>query len=75
MADINKILKRPCYNGSSKNGSQMGRKNQTEGQPEKLHIQKVSPYSGDYDAGGAYWGFGNELNTLYCAFSPDAGCV
>ena len=52
---INEILKKPCHNASSKYGAQIGRRAQTEGNP-------------DYDTGGAYWG-GN--SPLYCAFSPD----
>lgn len=47
----------------------MGRRNLTDGKPEKLHLQKVRFHDGDYDAGGAYWGSPADL---WCAFSTDA---
>jgi hypothetical protein len=65
---INEILKKPCHNASSKYGAQIGRRAQTEGNPERLHLQRIRFVDGDYDTGGAYWG-GN--SPLYCAFSPD----
>jgi len=66
--DINRILKRPAYNASSRYGSQMGRRNQNQGAAEALYLQRVRFVDGDYDAGGAYWGGGQPL---YCAFSPE----
>ena len=45
----------------------MGRRNQTEGTPERLHLQRIRFVDYDYDAGGAYWGGDSPL---YCAFSP-----
>jgi hypothetical protein len=68
MSDINKILKDPCNNACSKYGAAMGRANQTTGNPERLHLQRVHFVDGDYDSGGAYWGSGTPL---WCAFSPD----
>ena len=68
MTDINEILKRPCYHACSARGADMGRRNQAEGQPERLHLQRIRFVDGDYDTGGAYWG-GDSL--LYCAFSPE----
>lgn len=67
--DINKILRRPCYNASSKYGANMGRQNQTEGKPEQLYLQRIRFVDGDYDSGGAYWGSGPPA--LWCAFSPE----
>lgn len=69
--DINKILARPAYNASSKYGSQMGRRNQNQGAPEALYLQRVRFVDGDYDAGGAYWGGGPRTQPLWCAFSPE----
>jgi hypothetical protein len=68
--DINEILKRPEYNASSSRGAAMGRRNQCDGEPEALHLQRITPEDGDYDTGGAYWGFGANSNPLFCAFSP-----
>jgi len=65
--NINQILSRPEYNASSRYGAQMGRRNQTQGAPELLHVQRVKFIDGDYDAGGAYWGGGGI--PLYCGFS------
>lgn len=67
--NINKILALPCNNASSRYGAQMGRRNQTQGKPERLHLQRVRFVDGDYDSGGAYWGGGGL--PLYCAFSPE----
>lgn len=47
----------------------MGRRNQTEGKPERLHLQRLNFVDGDYDTGGAYWGGGSD--PMWCAFSPD----
>jgi hypothetical protein len=71
MSDINKILALPSNKACSKFGADMGRRNQTEGKPEKLHLQRVRLVDGDYDTGGAYWGGGRNTLPLYCAFSPD----
>jgi hypothetical protein len=68
MKNINKILRAPCNNASSKYGAAMGRPNQTQGNPERLHLQQIQFVDGDYDSGGAYWGGGG--NPLWCAFSP-----
>lgn len=64
--DINKILKNPCYCASNKYGANKGRRNQNEGKPEPLYLQRVRFVDGDYDTGGAYWGGGFRL---YCGFS------
>jgi hypothetical protein len=69
--NINEILARPCRNASSIRGAQMGRRNQNEGIPEKLYLQRVRFVGGDYDTGGAYWGGGRGSQTLWCAFSPE----
>ena len=68
-ANINKILALPANKGCSSWGAAMGRRNYTDGNPEKLHLQRVRFYDGAYDAGGAYWGLPADL---WCAFSTDA---
>lgn len=65
---INEILARPAYKGCGPRGADMGRRNQRQGHPERLHLQRVRFYDGCYDAGGAYWGAPADL---WCAFSPD----
>jgi hypothetical protein len=71
MLDINEILARPEHNASSPHGAQMGRRNQVDGEPEKLHLQRIRFVDGDYDTGGAYWGGGRDSQPIYCAFSPE----
>lgn len=68
--DINQILARPCHNASSQYGAQMGRRDQNQGAPERLYLQRIRFEDGDYDAGGAYWG-GYPSDPLWCAFSPE----
>jgi hypothetical protein len=64
--NVNQILTK-AYN---KYGSSMGRKNQLNGKPEKLHLRKIRLNQGGYDQGGAYWG--NTTNShIYLAISPD----
>lgn len=69
--DINEILARPAHHASSQYGARMGRGNQTQGEPEKLHLQRMRFVDGDYDTGGAYWGGNSRAGVMYCAFSPD----
>lgn len=66
---INEILRKPCHKASSSRGAAMGRRNQTEGNPEKLHLQRMEWVDGDYDTGGAYWGNGSG-QSMWCAYSP-----
>lgn len=68
--NINTILNRPENKACSKYGAQMGRRNQSQGEPERLHLQRVRFVDGDYDTGGAYWG-GYPSPPLWCAYSPD----
>lgn len=68
MPDINKILAEPGNSGCSIRGASMGRRQQVEGNPETLYLQKIRLVDHDYDTGGAYWGQGIPL---WCAFSPD----
>lgn len=68
MADINKVLALPANKGYSGWGAQMGRRDQKEGRPERLCLQRLRLHDGAYDSGGAYWGSGT---SLWCAFSPD----
>ena len=65
---INEILARPAYKACGPRGADMGRRNQTQGQPEKLYLQRVAFVDECYDRGGAYWGSPQDL---WCAFSPD----
>ena len=65
--NINEILALPHNKGYSNRGANMGRMSQTEGTPERLHLQKMRFVDGDYDTGGAYWGGGVKM---WCAFSP-----
>ena len=68
--NINAILALPENNASSSRGAQMGRRNIVGDTPTKLHLQAVDFIDGDYDAGGAYWGY-NGVTRLWCAFSKD----
>ena len=68
MPNINEILARPAHKACNQYGANMGRRNLTEGIPERLHLQRVRMVDGCYDTGGAYWGGPADL---YCAFSPD----
>jgi hypothetical protein len=63
-ANINAIL--ASEQACSRYGADMGRRSQREGQPERLHLQRVRFIDYCYDAGGAYWG--GPAN-LWCAFS------
>jgi hypothetical protein len=69
--DINEILARSENSGATKYGADMGRRNQCDGQGEKLHLQRLRWVDGDYDTGGAYWGDSRDGTSIYCAFSPD----
>jgi hypothetical protein len=69
--DINAILALPMNDAGSKYGADMGRSNQTEGTPERLHLQRLRFVDGDYDTGGAYWGGNSKAGCIYCAFSPE----
>ena len=40
-------------------------------QAVKLHLVRLKMYDGDYDEGGAYWGF-SPGNPMYCAFADVA---
>jgi hypothetical protein len=66
--DINKTLALPSNCACSRYGASMGRSNQKEGTPERLHLQRLRMVDQAYDTGGAYWGMGTPL---YCAFSPE----
>jgi hypothetical protein len=68
---INEMLALPCHKGCDQYGAQMGRRSQTQGEPELLHLQKLRWVGGDYDTGGAYWGGGRGSDPIYCAFSPE----
>ena len=37
---------------------------EAQGEPEKLHLQRLRWVDGDYDTGGAYWGSGNGTSFL-----------
>ena len=50
----------------TKRGAPMGRFNVGERPTDKrIYDQRVILCSGGYDAGGAYWGLGNELRVSY----------
>lgn len=56
----------------SERGADMGRRNllpeQTDPSPPiKLRMEKLRWVDGDYDQGGAYWGY-NGCNDVYCAW-------
>ena len=68
--NINQILALPANKGYSERGADMGRCNQKEGKPERLHLQRLRRTDGGcYDTGGAYWGQG--YSEVWCAFSPE----
>jgi hypothetical protein len=57
--------------GYSKYGADMGRSNKLPtdcAAPVKLHLQQLKLVDGDYDQGGAYWGF-TRGTAIYCAFT------
>ena len=68
--NINAILALPVNKGYSSRGAAMGRMDDLEGQPERLHLQQLHMQDGDYDTGGAYWGY-TAGQPMWCAFSPD----
>ena len=68
--DINTILARPCNRACGPYGADMGRRDNIEGNPEKLLLQRMRMVDGDYDTGGAYWG--GTAGAMYCAFSADS---
>lgn len=71
---INDVLATPAFRASSRYGAQMGRPNRiSESAPELF--QKVRFVDGDYDAGGAYWGGGTGIMTLWCGFSRCLGTM
>lgn len=67
--NINKMLALPSQRACSARGADMGRRNQIEGNPERLHLQKLRLVDGGYDTGGAYWGGGKDIPPMWCAFS------
>lgn len=68
--NINQILALPSNRAYNQYGANMGRRDQREGTPERLHLQRLRFVGGDYDTGGAYWGGGSKAGSIYCAFSP-----
>lgn len=52
---------------SCKYGAPMGRRSNVDNQSAKVRLFRIIPVDGDYDAGGAYWGFGPWSNPLYAA--------
>lgn len=70
--DINKQLERE--GGCSVRGAQMGRHQygltKFHAEPIRLYLQRVRLVDGDYDPGGAYWGYGTPL---FCAFDAEGG--
>ena len=68
--NINKILREPRYSATSKYGAHMGRRNQSQGEPEALYLQRLQMVGGDYDTGGDYWGGWSEsCGGMWCAFT------
>lgn len=65
---INTILRTPAYKAYDKFGAQMGRRSQRDGEPEKLHVQRLKAEDHDYDLGGAYWG-SVDTDPIWCGFS------
>lgn len=68
--NINTILAQPCNLAADRYGASMGRRNRTEGEPERLHLQKMRVQDYGYDVGGAYWGCDSSSGSMWCAFSP-----
>lgn len=54
-------------NVSAKFGAPMGRRAILDNPEATVTVFKVNMVDGDYDDGGAYWGAGNENESLYCA--------
>jgi len=60
-------------NACSKYGAQMGRPDrmpEDKAAPVKLQLQKLRLVDGDYDRGGAYWGY-TKGTSIYCAFAEN----
>jgi hypothetical protein len=53
-------------NVSSRYGAPMGRPSSTEAPTSKLELFQLHPVDGDYDNGGAYWGFGPGSLPVWC---------
>lgn len=54
---------------STRYGAPMGRSNTARG---KCQLGKIRPVDGDYDNGGAYWGFGRDSEDIYVAKSKNS---
>lgn len=53
-------------NVSSDRGAPMGRGDTPpETDNQRFYLQRIKPVDGDYDEGGAYWGFGWGTNPLW----------
>jgi len=60
-------------NASSERGAQMGRPNSLPDDKEapiKLRMEALKFIDGDYDHGGAYWGY-TAGTAIYCAWGED----
>lgn len=54
-------------------GANMGRRSHIPDDPDqKLRMERVKFYDGDYDQGGAYWGGGRGTLPLFCAWNETA---
>lgn len=53
-------------NASSKYGAQMGRRNSPiDNDDQRFYLERLKVVDGDYDQGGAYWGFGRGSEFVY----------
>lgn len=68
-------MRAPFYeNVSSKYGAPMGRRSdllQNFDYANRLHMRRVPMVDGDYDPGGAYWGGGRGVDTLWCVWDDE----
>lgn len=63
----------PFYsNVSSPRGAPMGRRSDPLSEfVGKVRLQRVPAVDGDYDPGGAYWGFGPDSPPIFCAWDDE----
>jgi hypothetical protein len=53
-------------NASSRYGAPMGRMNRPiDNDEQRFYLQRLKVVDGDYDQGGAYWGFGRGSQPVY----------
>lgn len=65
------MIKKQFSDVPAKYGAPMGRRSFCDNDTATVRIFKVRAVDGDYDDGGAYWGFGPGSEPIYCARDND----